>query len=171
MGLRNDARPLYGRNLHIFSRIIAAANALDGLLNRKGSDGLPMHSCEALYRIASREYDGWFDPLVRRTLLQVIPPFSIGERVTLTDGRPAAVVAPNRECPCLPVVRPLVDNPDFRTEKLEPTGTLRIGKVRGLDVTGYYYDLPPMPTQAELDLGMEDAGGDPPPDVVEPQAA
>lgn len=157
MGLRHDAKPLLGRNLHIFSRIIAAANILDGLLNRKNHDGLPMHSCEALFRISSREYDGWFDPLVRRTILQVIPPFSIGERVTLSDGRPAAVVAPNREYPCLPVVRPLVNNPEFRTEKLEPTGTIRIGKARGVDVSGFYFNLPAMPTQAELDLGMEDS--------------
>jgi len=155
MGLREDAKPLRGRNLHIFSRIIAVANSLDALLNTTNSAGTRMHSCEALARIASHQYDGWFDPLIRRTLLQTIPPFSIGERVTLSDGRPAAVVAPNREQPCLPIVRPLVNNPEFRTETLEPTGTLRIAKAAGVDVSGFYFEVPPMPTQADLDAGLD----------------
>lgn len=154
MGMRDDAKPLRGRNLHIFSRIIAAANTLDALINAKDSNGQRMHACQAMAKIASHQYDGWFDPLVRRTLLQTIPPFSVGERVTLSDGRPAAVVAPNRENPCLPVVRPLVNNPEFRTETLEPTGTLRVAKAAGVDVSAFYFEVPPMPTQADLDAGM-----------------
>ncbi|MGP1346920.1 MAG: HD-GYP domain-containing protein [Phycisphaerales bacterium] len=150
IGLRADARPLRGKNLHIFSRIVAAANVLDGMLNPRDADPPRRHPCQALARIASREFDGWFDPMVRRTILQVIPPFAVGERVTLTDGRPAAVVAPNHEYPCLPIVRPLVDNPDFRTEALTPDKPLRIGKVGSVDTAALYYEVPRMPTIAEL---------------------
>lgn len=143
------AGPLAGRRIHIFARIVAAANVLDNLL--RDADGSRRPPVAALHEFASERFDGWFDPRVRRTLLLRVPPFAIGSEVTLSDGRRCAIMAPNIARPCRPVVRVLAEasgerpreatNIDLADDRVEAAG-LAIVRSMGHDVSTYGYEPP-----------------------------
>lgn len=153
---------LHGEHIHVFSRIVAAANTLDNLLHDTrvetddpdASAALP--TVAALHAFASSRFDGWFDPVVRDAMLRKVPPFAIGSRVVLNDGRAAVVVAPSVEQPCRPVVRLLEDTkPALAQTEGEPTAldlrlhrNLKIVRCGGQDVERYLYELPEGPSLA-----------------------
>lgn len=107
-----DETILAGNDIHIFTRIVSAANVLDALLT--DADGAHRPPVAALRDFASETYEGWFDPVVRDCILRKLPPFAIGAMVHLSDGRRAVVVSPNPSQPCRPVVRDL--SPTTRTD-------------------------------------------------------
>mgnify|MGYP006268687863 CR=1 FL=1 len=131
-----------GEGIHVFSRIAAAADALDGLLRR--NEGRP--AIAALHEVLGSAYEGWFDPVVRDTLVRRLPPFAIGSRVVLSDGRPAAVVTPSLLQPCRPRVR-LLSEADRNADGSYPTIDLReqrelaIAEAEGVDVTPWRFEL------------------------------
>ncbi len=144
--LRLEGSPSFkGERIHVFSRVLAAANTVDSLLSAERDGGGRVLPVEALHEFASHRFDGWFDPVVRSAVLRIIPPFGVGTKVTLSDGRAAVVVAPNRELPCRPAVRPLENNPDAETMDLAMHPELSIAKSGGRDVSSLYYepDAPP----------------------------
>lgn len=96
---------LSGKKIHVFARIVAAANVLDNLLRR--ATGARRPAVAALHEFASSKFDGWFDPVVRRAMLLRMPPFAIGTEVKLSDSRRAVVIEPCPADPCRPVVRAL----------------------------------------------------------------
>ena len=131
----SDREPVSGTGIHVFSRIVAVANVLDSLMTKLGPAAPP---ALALHEFASSGFDGWFDPVVRRAALRAVPPFTIGSRVTLTDGTVAVVTTPNRDVPLLPVVRPLVKDGeshmidlanDATRRKIERVGKVGVGQV------------------------------------------
>lgn len=132
-----------GTNIHIFCRVVAAANVLDNLL--RSPDGRRRPPVAALYDLASPRFDGWFDPMVRQTILRKLPPFQVGSLVRLSNGQPAAVISPNIRQPCRPVVR-LLESPDggqsYPTIFLENRPDLRIVECAGMDVSRWYFELP-----------------------------
>lgn len=142
--------PLAGRRIHIFARIVAAANVLDNLL--RDADGARRPPVVALYEFASPRFDGWFDPIVRRAMLMHVPPFAIGTEVTLSDARRAVVISPTPEDPCRPVVRiiparpPTHGPPAIVNIDLHTTPELSITHSMGVDVAGYIFKPPPLPT-------------------------
>jgi HD-GYP domain-containing protein (c-di-GMP phosphodiesterase class II) len=101
--IEGASRQPAGRRLHIFTRIVSAANVLDNLL--RAADGTRRPPVAALHDFAGPRFDGWFDPVVRLAVLRRIPPFAVGSQVVLSDGRAAVVVAPNLRQPCRPSVR------------------------------------------------------------------
>lgn len=137
-----EPRGLGGRSIHIFSRIVAAANVLDNLM-AANDQTVPV---AALHAFASPRFDGWFDPIIRRAVLRLIPPFAMGTAVTLNNGCEAAVIAPNMDDPCRPIVRPLIS---LRGQKapvpinLAEQRDLRITRYLDADVAAYNFDLPP----------------------------
>jgi hypothetical protein len=146
--------PLAGKRIHIFTRIVAAANVLDNLLH--DAHGAKRPPVAALHEFASERFDGWFDPIVRRTMLMRIPPFAIGTSVVLSDGRRAVVVAPTLTDPCRPVVRIIQDHApksgssnaaadDTKppTVDLHATPGLSITHALGIDVARYLFPAPP----------------------------
>lgn len=152
----DESKPLKETNLHVFGRILSAANALDNLLTSASGDRRP--PVAALYLFASERLDGWFDPVVRRTLLRQAPPFVVGSMVTLSDGRKCVVIAPNRERPCRPTVRPIGENgseqPSADAVALDQHPELFIARAQGVDVSRYMYELPKAgvdPTKAKSD--------------------
>lgn len=163
---RRRGRPK-GEEIHIFSRIVAAANVLDNLMRntsapagdeaeaeskRSAAPTVPLVA--ALHRFASSEFDGWFDPIVRDAMLRRVPPFAVGSRVVLSDGRAAVVVAPCPEQPCRPTVRLLGDEParnlaisgdaDAKPAALDLRlhRDLHIVRCGGVDVEPYLFTLP-----------------------------
>lgn len=97
------AFPLTGHDIHIFCRIAAIANRFDDF--RFLPDGTIAPPVVALKRLQNPGYQKWFDPVVYDTFLAIIPPFSPGDQLTLSDGQVVAVTAVNERLPCHPVVQ------------------------------------------------------------------
>ncbi len=58
--------PLKGPRIHIYARIVAAANVLENLL--RDANGARRPPVAALHAFNSTRFDGWFDPVIRRAL-------------------------------------------------------------------------------------------------------
>lgn len=111
--------PLAGKQIHIFSRIVAVADAFDRLryppspLRRptgddagEASDGVPVvRVLRALMRQAAARL---IDPVVFKALLGVVPAYAPGSIVRLSDGDLAVVTDWSAEDPCQPTVRHLL---------------------------------------------------------------
>lgn len=136
--------PQKGNQIHIFSRIVAAANVLDNLLSFHRDNQRP--AVAALRDLAEPRFDGWFDPVVRELMIRRIPPFPIGASVTLSDGRKAVVIAPNMEQPCHPAVRILNDESTDQMPgelvDLADCPEVDIHECAGEDVEHYLFELP-----------------------------
>lgn len=89
--------------VHVFARIIAAADVLDHLRFPPGQDR-PEPTVRVLRRMLGDPYRSALDPMVVHALMRVVPPFPPGARVTLSDGRTGVVVGLNPSAPCRPVV-------------------------------------------------------------------
>jgi HD-GYP domain-containing protein (c-di-GMP phosphodiesterase class II) len=149
-----------GHDIHVFGRIVGAANVLDNLLRTAAGGRVP--PVAALHAFASGRFDGWFDPVVRRAALRRVPPFAVGSEVVLSDGRRAIVVAPNLVSPCRPTVR--VREPGARTPdspdptlELQQRPELSITHFLGIDVAKWLYTVPPL--EASKETQPDDAAG------------
>ncbi|MFW6154031.1 MAG: HD-GYP domain-containing protein [Planctomycetota bacterium] len=129
-----------GQNIHVFSRIVAAANAFDNLTS--GAAGSPRPAVDALHHMQSDDYAGVFDPVVLGAFLRFIPPFPVGVEVVLSDGGAAAVVAMHSDDPCRPTVRRL-DGPETGSEiDLRPHDDPHIRYAQGHRVDRWLYRPP-----------------------------
>jgi|GEM_PF-628180 len=97
-----DAQPQEGRDIHIFSRIVAVANTLDALISHHATHNRP--AAAALSQLQLPEFRGMFDPVILDAALRAVPPFPLGALVELSDGRQAVVSDLNESSPCQPVV-------------------------------------------------------------------
>lgn len=139
---------LSGKRIHIFARIVAAANVLDNLM--RDAEGRARPPVAALHEFASSRFDGWFDPVVRRAMLLRLPPFAIGTEVRLSNGQRAIVTGPNLKRPCRPVVRPLPSPGLSDSRGSEPVPSIDLGQradltithALGVDVSGFLYEPP-----------------------------
>ena len=150
-----------GRRLHIFTRIISAANVLDNLL--QAADGTRRPPVAALHDFAGPRFDGWFDPVVRLAVLRRIPPFAVGSQVVLNDGRPAVVITPTLMQPCRPSIR-LLDEQEGRSGRERETVSLadhpelHIVACAGTDVSKWVFQLAePRPRKAPPAAGRSEA--------------
>jgi HD-GYP domain-containing protein (c-di-GMP phosphodiesterase class II) len=137
------AAPLAGRQIHVFSRILAVVDAFDHLL---GPGGKPVPTIVAIHGLKQPRFDGWFDPVVTEILLRLVPPFQVGSLVTLSDGKQAVVVYNRPDAPCRPtvrVVRGRIGQAGARAEArqldLRMCRDLEIAAVDGVDVRNYLF--------------------------------
>ncbi len=141
---RNRIRGMQrGVDIHIFSRIVAAANLLENLMTRLGNKRPAIF---ALHELKDKRYDGWIDPIVRDSVLRRIPPFPVGGMITLSDGRPAVVITPNLVQPCRPIVRLLAEAdrlPDGKRPHLDLAEhhELHVSNFAGEDVEKHLFSL------------------------------
>lgn len=105
-----------GEQIHIFSRIVCAADLLDHLLSEADAAGRP--AIAALSAFNDRAFENWMDPVIRDAVLRTVPPFPVASHVRLSDGRAAVVIAPNPTQPCLPTLRLLDDTGGAAAEPL-----------------------------------------------------
>lgn len=146
-----------GQAIHIFSRITAVANTLDGLL-RADPQSPPV---KALHHLRNERFQGWFDPVVRDAVIRKIPPFAIGSTVTLSDGRHAAIMAPNVDQPCRPLVRLLDASQrlgDGRYPNLDLAAhtDLTIVQAGTCDVADMVFDLAEPAAKPDMGQGRRD---------------
>ncbi len=159
--------PVAGSDIHVFARIVGAADLFDRqrhpehspggeLIHRPGGS---MPVVRALNRLRSRPYSSWIDPMVYKALLAVVPAYAPGTMVRLSNGVAGVVVDWYAEDPCRPDVRELGDvTRDFdgpatggETFKLRERPDLCIVEAAGEDVAqdNFY------PSHAhEFDLGL-----------------
>ncbi len=133
--------PFSGRRIHIFARIVSAANAFDNLTHP--ADGPRRPGIYALHRLQSEEMAIRFDPVVLDALLRYLPPFPTGAQVFLSNGREAAVTAMNPNQPCRPTVRYIDDYADGADLDLTRHPELDIVESQGLAVGDWLFHLPP----------------------------
>ena len=155
-GGRKSGR-LEGEKIHIFSRIVAATNALDNLT--RDADGKPRPLVAAICDLASPRFDGWFDPVVRDAIVRCIAPFPVGSHVTLSDGTQAVVAAPNLSHPCRPMVRPLAATAEV-ADAIDLTNhpDLSVTHWTGIDVTQWQYEPASVEPAKEKVTGLAKAG-------------
>lgn len=102
---RNPGEPagLAGEKIHVFARIVQAADLYDRLAAGLGS-GRRRPGVEVFHVMRTR-YASWLDPEILKTFAAVVPPFPPGAKVRLSDGTDAVVIAPNPADPYRPPVR------------------------------------------------------------------
>ncbi len=93
---------LSGAQIHCHARILTAADLFDRV--SRASDGTRLTNFRVLFLLRTR-YKNWLDPEVVAILPQVIPPFSPGRRVTLSDNTEAIVVGFSPYAPYQPTVK------------------------------------------------------------------
>ena len=134
-----------GRNIHIFSRIVAVANAFDGVMSTYQNRDLPIVA--ALAALQQSGFNNMFDPTVFEAALRTIPPFPLGACVELSDGRQAVVTDLNESKPCQPKVgllHPCSNQEATRCQELDlaVSGAPSIVRVGDQLVNGNFYTLP-----------------------------
>jgi HD-GYP domain-containing protein (c-di-GMP phosphodiesterase class II) len=129
---REEPRPPKEREIHVLSRIVAAAEMLSRLQHpahapqpraeprsettpaskpapvSRASDGPSLPTVRALRRMLDPARRAQIDPVVFRALFSVTPPYPPGSVVTLSDGSQAVVTAWTPKHPCRPTVE-LID--------------------------------------------------------------
>jgi HD-GYP domain-containing protein (c-di-GMP phosphodiesterase class II) len=94
--------PLAGRQIPVFSRIAMLADVYDAITSARcySPAKLPV---EALHEM--RQMKVFFDPVVAEAFYRVVPPFPIGQVVTLANGIEAVVVDFSPDFPTRPKVQ------------------------------------------------------------------
>lgn len=129
--LAGEDRSVSGQEIHVFARVIAAADCFDRL-RYTPSGRTPM------VRVLRRMLDGpestWIDPLVFRGLLHVTPPYPPGSLVKLNNGLHCAVTSWDPLDPCRPDLAVLEHDPLNRARFLEPVEMLRLRDEASLEI-------------------------------------
>ncbi len=131
--------PLAGKQIPVFSRIATIVDVYDAATTaRCYSAAKP--PVQVLHEMRTR-CRGFFDPMVEEAFYRTVPPFPIGQTVTLSNGVEAAVVDFNADFPLRPKVQCLgaADGSRFAHPSLEEIdlalyGDLSIVAVDGCDV-------------------------------------
>jgi hypothetical protein len=121
--------------IHIFARIIAAANLFDRVALTPSGARRP--NIVVLHMIRQR-FGAWLDPQVSHALASVTPPFPPGMQVILSDGRRAVVAEVQRDHPYYPKVRMLRERSlvaEGDAIDLWKRDDLRVTSVDGVDVS------------------------------------
>lgn len=152
-----EEEPLAGTDIHIFPRIIAAADLFDRM--RYPASGAPdapepppAPVVRVLHRLVRGPERGWLDPIVAKALVQAAPPFPSGSLVRLSDGRFGAVESWDPLDPCRPTVAVLpgrafdpdrLAEPGERVDLREHPG-LEVAEAEGYDVRAdvFYPETP-----------------------------
>jgi HD-GYP domain-containing protein (c-di-GMP phosphodiesterase class II) len=98
-----DDQPRSGERIHVFARILFAANLYDRLSTHPTEH--TRRSNLEVFHLMRTQHASWVDPVIRRTLETVAPPFPPGMRVELTDGSPAVVTRVDPADPYRPIIR------------------------------------------------------------------
>ena len=132
--------PVAGEQIHIHSRIIAAADSFDRLstpVSESASGDRPR--VRVLRQMLRGDRAAWFDPTVVHALLAVCPPYPPGARVTLSNGMHGVVVGWDTRNPCKPRVRRLDPSdpcavPGGPTIDLQQTSGICVAEMDGHEV-------------------------------------
>lgn len=142
--------PVAGEQIHIHSRIIAAADSFDRLsMSSVDANGNEQPRVRVLREMVRGERSAWFDATVVHGLMAVCPPYPPGARVTLSDGMHGVVVGWDTRNPCKPRIRELDPSdpcsvPNTPTIDLMETTGICVAEIDGHEVgrDNFYPDHP-----------------------------
>jgi hypothetical protein len=140
--------PLRGTDIHIFARIITAADIFERMRfppapAQGQAEPAPVPVVRVLNRLLRGPESAWLDPMVVKALVQAAPPFPLGSVVTLSNGLRCAVTASDPRDPCRPEVAVLdrfalepgkFESPRERIN-LRETEHVHIAEAEGQDVS------------------------------------
>jgi HD-GYP domain-containing protein (c-di-GMP phosphodiesterase class II) len=138
----NPAAPPRGTQIPIFPRIAVVADVYDAATTERcySAAKLPVQALHEMRTVCR----GFFDPVVEEAFYQIVPPFPIGQVVTLSDGVEAVVVDFNPAYPTRPKVQCLrapdgtrYEYPPLEEIDLAGFSDLKIASVDGQDVRPY----------------------------------
>jgi HD-GYP domain-containing protein (c-di-GMP phosphodiesterase class II) len=110
-GFAGDDFPIQqGPSIHVYTRIASVADQFDRL--RHPFKLPPNPTVFVLNALLRPELAKRFDPVVLKTLYEVVPPYAPGVELRLSDGRLAVAVDHNLDNPCRPVVQILNEAQD-----------------------------------------------------------
>ena len=179
---RNGAkRAVVGEDIHVFGRIVAAADTLDALrfpihetpgLPEDDDEELPVETAtiptvRALNQMRQPPYCDRLDPMVFRALIAIAPPYAPGTIVTLSNGEDAVVTNWTAIDPCRPMVQ-TIDLDDIegslmesRTYALAMDHALTVVRAEGFDVAqDNFYPQEPDADHAETPTNQHEASPD-----------
>lgn len=96
------------REIHVFARIVAAADLFTRLHQSGGSSGEAIPTVRALKLIQQPRYARRLDPIVLKSILNVVPAYAPGTIVTLSNGHECVVTHWAHNRPCRPVCETLL---------------------------------------------------------------
>lgn len=108
--LRGGTRPASERDVHVFARIVAAAEMFSRIKNPAHAPSssaklLPsLPTVRALKLMLAEATRKKIDPVIFKALMSVVPAYAPGSVVKLSDGRDAVVTNWDVNAPCRPVV-------------------------------------------------------------------
>lgn len=123
---------LSGHKIHIFARILAAADVFDRLSRRADASGNLSPRVRVLSRMLRGPRSRKLDPMVMRALLAVCPPYAPGTMVRLSDGTEGVVVGWDPADPCRP--RVMIVDPSL-TEEAQPGAIIDLTETQGVCVS------------------------------------
>jgi HD-GYP domain-containing protein (c-di-GMP phosphodiesterase class II) len=141
--LHGGTEPVCGQSIHIFARIIAAADTYDRLVNPASdpnsdpAEHPPVPPVRALATLLKQPNRARTDPVVLRALLSVCPAYAPGSTVTLSNGMHAVVSDWSSLDPCRPTVQELThfeDEDPAEQIDLRERRELSIIEYEGIDV-------------------------------------
>jgi HD-GYP domain-containing protein (c-di-GMP phosphodiesterase class II) len=147
--------PLQGKQIPVFSRIATVVDVYDAATSQRVYQPakLPVHALHEMRTACP----GFFDPQIVKAFFEIIPPFPIGQIVTLSNRVEAVVVDFNPKNPERPKVQGLRDpnGEAFRDPALEEIDLvlyrdLEIAWVDGVDVRPYQTSRLSPPAQPSL---------------------
>jgi HD-GYP domain-containing protein (c-di-GMP phosphodiesterase class II) len=103
-----EALPVAGSRIHVYSRIVAAADLFDRL-RHPVTGGASLPRVRALRTMLEPDIQRRIDPMVFKGLLAVAPPYPPGMLVGLSSGEKAVVAGWSPVEPCRPCVRVIGD--------------------------------------------------------------
>jgi hypothetical protein len=136
-------RGLTGSDIHIFSRIICAADLFDRLSHTASTIGedpgpsIGKPAVMTLKKMMGKPYGDWIDPVVFKALLAVCPAYPPGTQVVLSNGIKGVVTDWDPADPCRPQVHQLshFEDEEFGDiYNLKEDHALTIVECDGLDV-------------------------------------
>ncbi|MFM9997228.1 MAG: HD-GYP domain-containing protein [Phycisphaerales bacterium] len=156
--LDDREEPVAGSDIHVFARIIAAADVFDRLRHARhspgegASDRAAIPVVRVLRALRGAPHADRIDPMVFKALLAVVPAYAPGTIVKLSNGRTCVVTEWFPEDPCRPDCQEIgdvtrdFDRPGFQGEKflLRMTPGLEVVEAEGHPVArdNFYPDRP-----------------------------
>ncbi len=139
--------PLEGKQIPVFSRIATVVDVYDAATSTRVYQQAK-YPVQVLHEMQT-SCKGYFDPQVEQAFYQIIPPFPIGQIVTLSNGVEAAVVDFNPKKPVRPKVQGLrapngerFADPSLEEIDLALHPDLHIAAVDGFDVRPFQVSQP-----------------------------
>lgn len=122
-------RGVLGEKIHIYSRIVAIAQALEGMLRNFNRHLSRRCTLSEALKIIMNESGSKYDPKIVQTFVGILSLYPVGTIVVLNDGRRGLIFSSNRQYPMRPVVKIVADSSEQYIEDGEVVNLINVKNV------------------------------------------